>query len=125
MSSFHLLNRRPTANTAVLLNSFLFRVFNNLLYPLHPYHRPVRAPPHFLEVLCEFHFRIFFFWANVSRFCVSSALGGTVTSRTHCSRAVAPGALLRAGELLLEQRIVCQVNVPIAIQAGPSTAEGR
>ena len=74
ISSFHLLNTRPTANTAILLNSFFSRVFNNLLYPLHPYHRPVRPPPHFLEVLREFHFRVFLFWADTSHFGVSSVL---------------------------------------------------
>ena len=41
------------------LNSFFLRVFNNLLYALYPYHSPVRPPPHSLEVLREFHFRIF------------------------------------------------------------------
>ncbi len=69
MPSFHLLNTRwrrsrlkpavRAASTPILLNGFFLRVFNNLLYPLHPYHRPVRPAPHFLEVLGELHFRLF------------------------------------------------------------------
>ena len=53
----HLRDRCPTANPAVLLNDFFYRVFNDVLDPLQSDHGSIRALAHSVEVLGEFHKR--------------------------------------------------------------------
>ena len=54
-ASVHRLDARPAADSSVLLDDFLFRVFDGLLNPLHLNHGAVGSLPHGHEITGELH----------------------------------------------------------------------
>jgi len=55
VSSAHLGNWSPAANSTILLNNLLHRVFNDALNPFQLNRCPIGALAHRAEVLCELH----------------------------------------------------------------------
>ena len=53
--TIHLINARPAANSAILLNRFLDRMLDHTLNPFGFYYGTIRPETHGLKILGTFH----------------------------------------------------------------------